>query len=411
MTKKTNIFVQIASYRDSELVPTIKDCINNAKNIDNISFGICVQYGDELSEEDRLFLSKLKNSKILYVKYTESSGACWARHKTNELYDNEEFTLQIDSHMRFIENWDTELINMWESLNDTKAILTAYPAEYYPDKEKKEWKHQPHIIHVYSMKNGQTEQRPKTPNNWQSRTVPYKAIHVAAGFIFAPGQFIHDVPYDPEFYFSGEETSLALRSFTHGYNLYHPHKIILWHYYTRKDQVKHWTDHKDWSKLSSRAHDRLNCLLGRNNKYDLGKYGLGTCRTLEDYQNYSGIDYKRKILHLDTIDALEPPVDISKTDRWSYTMKKFNKKIRWKHNTIDSCKDPRFWALIIKDKNDHELYRKDLVYKDYKDIIDGKISEITIEFDYYFPFQEPNIALIWPYSESKGWLSNTKWKI
>jgi hypothetical protein len=35
------IFVQIASYRDPELVPTIKDCISKAKNPENLVFGIC----------------------------------------------------------------------------------------------------------------------------------------------------------------------------------------------------------------------------------------------------------------------------------------------------------------------------------------------------------------------------------
>lgn len=401
------IFVQIASYRDNELVPTIKDCLNKSQNIDNIKFGICVQHGEELSLCDKDFLSSLQNSKVLFVNYKDSLGACWARHRTNNLYNNEFFTLQIDSHMRFIKNWDSELINMWKNLNDNKAILTSYPAEYYPDKEETDWKKEPHIIHTHSIKNGQTQQRPKTPKGWKTRTVPYKALHIAAGFIFAPGSFVIDVPYDPELYFIGEETSLSIRSFTSGYNLYHPHKIILWHYYTRKDSYKHWSDHNDWGKLSNKANDRLNCLLGRNKKYDLGKYGLGKIRSLEDYQNYSGIDYKRNILHLDTIDAKEPPVDFFNKDRWSYTKKTFKQKIKWDYSKIDKCEDPRFWAFIIKDKNNSELYRKDLSYKNYKDIIDGKVSELAIEFEYYSPFQVPNTAIIWPYSESKRWLKNT----
>ena len=41
--KKGKIFIQIASYRDPQLVPTIKDCIEKAKNPKNlvlITFGI-----------------------------------------------------------------------------------------------------------------------------------------------------------------------------------------------------------------------------------------------------------------------------------------------------------------------------------------------------------------------------------
>ena len=42
MTSK--IFIQIASYRDPELVPTIKNIISQSKYPENITFGICRQY-------------------------------------------------------------------------------------------------------------------------------------------------------------------------------------------------------------------------------------------------------------------------------------------------------------------------------------------------------------------------------
>lgn len=408
---KNTIFVQIASYRDPELLPTLRDMIQKAKHPENLSVGICWQHSkDDAWDNLEEFVNDSK-FKIVDVDYKESKGVCWARNMVQSLYDNEKFTLQIDSHMRFIEEWDSKIIDMWENLEEEKAVLTTYPGQYYPKKEKNEWTKEPYIIHVHSMKNGQTEQRPNVPKNWESRDNPYRAVHMAAGFVFSIGKFIIDVPYDPEFYFSGEETSLSVRSFTHGYNLYHPHKVLLWHYYTRKDEAKHWTDHPDWGKLSNKANDRLNCLLGRNNNYNLGKYCLGKTRTLEDYQNYSGIDYSRNILHLDTIDAKEPPVDTSNKERWSYTKKTFKQKLKWDFSKIDKCEDPQFWAIIIKDKNASEIYRKDMVYENYRNIIDGKTSEIEIEFEHYHPFQTPDIAMIWPYSQSKQWLKNTTWKI
>ncbi len=42
-TTNNKIFIQIASYRDPELVPTIKDCIENAKSPNNLVFCICNQ--------------------------------------------------------------------------------------------------------------------------------------------------------------------------------------------------------------------------------------------------------------------------------------------------------------------------------------------------------------------------------
>ena len=38
------IFVQIASYRDPELVPTIKSMLENAKKPKNLRFGIAVNF-------------------------------------------------------------------------------------------------------------------------------------------------------------------------------------------------------------------------------------------------------------------------------------------------------------------------------------------------------------------------------
>ena len=41
------IFVQIASYRDPQLIPTIKSMLGNAKKPKNVVLGICRQYHPE----------------------------------------------------------------------------------------------------------------------------------------------------------------------------------------------------------------------------------------------------------------------------------------------------------------------------------------------------------------------------
>jgi hypothetical protein len=40
------IFIQIASYRDPQLVPTINDMLANAKNPKNLVIGIARQYSE-----------------------------------------------------------------------------------------------------------------------------------------------------------------------------------------------------------------------------------------------------------------------------------------------------------------------------------------------------------------------------
>ena len=132
------IFVQIASYRDPELVPTIEDMLKNAKRPQNVVLGICRQYHSEDGFDN---LDKYRDDerfRILDIPYEDSKGACWARHQIQQLYDGEMYTLQIDSHMRFAKNWDVEMINMVKQLQGMgipKPLLTGYVSSFDPDND------------------------------------------------------------------------------------------------------------------------------------------------------------------------------------------------------------------------------------------------------------------------------------
>ena len=397
---KNKIFVRIASYRDPELIPTIEDCIKKAKNPELLSFGICYQ--------DSKFSKKFDKDprfKILKINYKESKGVCWARHQVESLYNKEEFTLQIDSHTRFIKNWDEELIKMWKEIKDPNAILSTYPSQYFPDVPEEKWQTATQIIRASSiLKDGHLEQIPDYLD--PKRTHVYNAICIAAGFIFSKGSVIKKVPYDPELYFLGEEASLALRLFTNGYNLYHPYKNILWHYYTRSGQKKHWEDFKNWKDLNIISRKRFDCLLGKSNEFELGKYGLGNKRTLLDFMNYSGVDYLNNRLHIDTIEGKEAPVKETDSAYWELKDITFKQTIYWDFNKIDKCNDVSFWAFIFKDNFDNEIYRKDLLYDENKDIVDGNITSKEFSFNYKTTVNKfPKKIIIWPYSKSKTWLN------
>lgn len=402
---KNIIFVQIASYRDPELIPTIQDCISKAKFPDNLRFGICWQHTTEDTWDNLTEYFYNPNFKILSLDYNESKGACWARHHVQKLWNGEEFSLQLDSHHRFVQDWDELLLNIWTSLDDPTAILTGYPPSYFPHLPEEKWDHIPQICNVYAFHGTHIASRPKAVPDWQTRTVPYKALQVSAGFIFGPGEINKVVPYDPELYFTGEEANLAIRYFTHGYNLYHPHKLITHHYYTRPNNKKHWTDHSGWGALSSTANHRLDCLLGRNNNFDLKEYGLGSVRTLEDFKLYSGIDYENLIIHEDTLNGLEPPCSNSEIG-WDNNIKTFKEIITWDYDAIPKCEDPRFWGVFVCDQNKKALFRVDIENWKNPEIISGEVSSWSVEFTYKHRFETPKYILIWPYSESKKWIDN-----
>jgi hypothetical protein len=410
------IYVQIASYRDTELIPTIKDCLENAKTPENLTFGVFLQYGDEISSEEIHYLSNIPNLRLVLVPYEESKGACWARNKLNTMIEDEEFALQLDSHHRFIKDWDEQLLSIWHSLDDKKAIITGYPPNYTPGEGREKWYNVPQICNVYKFNHNYPISRPANMKDYKLKSKPPRGIYISAGFIFCTNEAIKSVPYDPDFYFSGEECAMAVRYFTHGFNIYNSHKVIVHHYYQRLDHKKHWSDHSNWSVYNNVAHERLDCLLGRSDKYDLGIYGLGNVRTLEDYRLYSGIDFKNKIVHKETADGVEPPCSNSDIG-WDNEIVTFEGSLTWDQEKIAKCEDPRFWAMIIMDQDGIAIHRedisykdnkdKDISYKDNKDIIEGKVNYRKFTFDRSKNRQIPTTLLIWPYSESKKWLQST----
>jgi glycosyltransferase involved in cell wall biosynthesis len=132
------IFIQIASYRDPQLIPTIKDCIKNAKKPEKLVFSIAWQHSSEDVWDNLDEFKDDKRFRIVDINYSESKGACWARNQLQQNYNGEEYTLQLDSHHRFVENWDEELILMYKQLvkkGHKKPLLTGYVSSFDPDND------------------------------------------------------------------------------------------------------------------------------------------------------------------------------------------------------------------------------------------------------------------------------------
>jgi len=66
------IFVQLASYRDPQLIPTIEDMLANAKRPKNLVIAIARQYSDEDGFDDLSSYKKDKRFKILDIPHLES---------------------------------------------------------------------------------------------------------------------------------------------------------------------------------------------------------------------------------------------------------------------------------------------------------------------------------------------------
>ena len=259
------IFVQIASFRDPQLHLTIESMLKNAKYPKNLVIGICNQH----NPEDDFNIDKYRNDsrfRIIDVLDVESKGVCWARHQVQQLYQGEDYTLQIDSHMRFEKEWDKTLIQMIKGLQKKgykKPLLTGYVSSFNPENDPNERVREPwRMVFDRFIPEGAVFFLPETIPNWKDLTEPVTTRFYSAHFCFTLGKFAEEVQHDPEFYFHGEEISIAVRAYTHGYDLFHPHKVVIWHEYTRKGRIKQWDIDKEWYKKNESSHKKNRQLFG-----------------------------------------------------------------------------------------------------------------------------------------------------
>lgn len=384
------IFVQIASYRDPELVPTIRDCISKAKYPERLTFGICWQRSETESLAE--FASDSRFT-VIDKHWSESKGLCWARSLIQKLWKDEKYTLQLDSHHRFLQDWDEELIEMMKLTNSSKPIITAYAGMYRPS-DNKLLNIEPYKMVASNFTSGGTILfRPHTIPNWETLTAPIPARFVSGHFFFTLGIHCKEYKYDPNIYFAGDEISLSIRSFTLGYDLFHPHKTVVWHEYTREGRTKHWDDftpannvEKPWWEMDNDSKRRLRHMLQEeDNNIDLDEYGLGTVRTHRDYELYAGINFKNRRLHPDTLKGIDPPTN-DNSDWDLLVEEEYNLTL-----SIPPTEDFKFIYIGIENEKEEVLYRCDL-------------TEYTQNLQVHFKsFTKPYKWIYWPVNKNEEW--------
>ncbi|MCP4456863.1 MAG: hypothetical protein GY816_02370, partial [Cytophagales bacterium] len=314
------IFVFIASYCDPELPRTLDDCLQNARHPKNLRFGICWQY----DRQQPVNIQKFKHdARFQFVEYPieQSQGGTWARSKAQQFWKGEPYTLQIDSHMKFERDWDVKLIQMMKKFPSDKPLITANSPVFWYNEQGKLHREThrgvpTHKIVDWNPQLGWTiwADYGKPNTQWPGRT-----RILTGNFVFTLGQWNQEVPQDPEHYYHGEEWSLTIRSFTHGYDLFLPEEIVVWH--RNELPRRHWEHGQDVvNRKNEIAFERLRMLIYSDDKEEhkkLGKYSLGTVRTIRDYEIYAGMDLKNKKAHPDVFEGNNPdPVTIKSEKDW-----------------------------------------------------------------------------------------------
>ena len=273
------IFVCIASYCDPELPRTLDDCLQNAKHPENLRFGICWQF----DADHPVPVEKFKrDSRFRFIEFpiSQSQGGTWARYKAQQFWNGEPYTLQIDSHMKFEPDWDVKLIRMMSTLPSDKPLITANSPVFWYDEHghlhRDTTKGVPtHKIVNWSQAMGWSIWADYgRPNSHY----PARTRILTGNFVFTLGRWNQEVPQDPGHYYWGEEWSLTIRSFTHGYDLFLPEEIVVWHMLHRSGPPRrHWEQGQDVvNRKNAIAFERLRMLIFSDDENEHKKLGKST---------------------------------------------------------------------------------------------------------------------------------------
>jgi hypothetical protein len=312
--REGTIFVSIAAYRDDECKDTVYDLFERAARPDRIFVGVVQQ--TKLPEEDcfercEKCRERKRSGHIRQIDFdfSQARGPCYARYQASKLWRGEQYYMQIDSHTKFEEGWDEVVFAELARTQDPAAVLGAYPpTEEQMDGFKKGGFGQmimnctPEFnddglmnfqAAVVDSPPGPLERRARVP-------VPFSG----ANLLVMPAQALLDVPFDPHlnFLFFGEELLHSARLWTAGYNIYAPVQSFVRHHYGRGDKPKFWSDMANFETCRRKAVKRAKYHLGLGPldevdpeyRTDIGQYGAGARRSLEEYWRFAGVDWAKR---------------------------------------------------------------------------------------------------------------------
>ena len=312
MSNNETIFVSIACLADPDVVDTVRDIFEKAKNPQRVTVGLCLQAAPDDSSYDSL--NEFDRLRIDRIDAEDSLGPIYARARCERLLEEEDYYLQIDCHSRFFQDWDEKLITEFrlsQSLSP-KCVLSHYPININ-NMNKDDYLGS--IGQVNRYRHVDTDALKSHGSLVKMPTKPLPSIGISAAMLFMEGAAKKLIPFDPYLHFglhAAEQVLYAIRLWTHGYDIYCPtqHTVATEYEGARDripDHVKQITS-RNRGNWPDRTWSKVKYLLGLDsvgqvdNVYyddvadDSFPYGLGTNRSLLEYYKLAGLHEQLKEL-------------------------------------------------------------------------------------------------------------------
>lgn len=319
------IFVSIPAYRDTETIPTILSLFENASCPERIYIGVVFQIDTTSQAEYDMYFRldalptdlREHNVRIIILDYRDATGPCYARYLAQSLHRGEEYVLQIDSHMRFRPNWDSYLIGALNKCEfPQRSVLTAYPPPYYLPNDIPNETRASLLVPWKFDEDGMLRQKGRLLISKEDESNT-PCLLFAGGFNFSMKYTLQDCPYDDTMHhlFFGEEISMAIRLYTHGYYLYAPPQSVCYHLWSREYRKVFQGDFKVSEHNQKENKETLcnviNSRLESQEKVRRQLIGecteqLGTVRSVSSFAHALGVDFNtRSIRHDASLGGLD----------------------------------------------------------------------------------------------------------
>jgi hypothetical protein len=155
-----------------------------------------------------------------------------------------------------------------------------------------------------------------------------------------------------------------------------------------------------WWKGNDIARSRIRQLLGvEDSGHDLGDYGLGNVRTINEYEKYAGINFKLKSFQQYTIDNNLAPNP--KNSPWK------NSYYHLVNITHDMLTGNDYEHILVsfddkEGKGIHQIYITD-------DRLDRFLQGNTIHYEEMFYTTETPVKVVyWGFSKTQGWMERVE---
>jgi len=232
------IFVSVAAFADTELIPTVKDLFKQADHPEKITLSVFSQ--DEESPRDDLL--KIVNEygaelKFEYVSLKESKGVGYARLKAQQhlLPKKHKYFLQIDSHTRFIDNWDSKIVNDYERAIQKWGdfVFSAYPGSYNYENNKVilHQEAKPPSMKIHKFTSNHACRYGGEYKEYGGDEFGEQTNYLCGGFSFGNSIFFHKHQNHPQIYYDGEEAYMSILFYADNIKIVAPPQNYIYHDY------------------------------------------------------------------------------------------------------------------------------------------------------------------------------------